>query len=144
MIETYLFPETIVDAILKSDKGIEYIANELSAQNTERSDDLEKKENGMLLKANTEKKFLPTFQKEVKKLGVLGWENFIEGSYITGKTKDRDGEEVTFVYRIDTIEDDATKNSKIYDGEKVIALTQIIQADGTWKKHTSISKVPDI
>lgn len=57
--------------------------------------------NGMALKADAEKKFLPAFQKELRKLGIPGAEKFGVGAYIRGTNKNKQGEDGNFVFRID-------------------------------------------
>lgn len=140
MIDTALFPDDIVDVILGS-AGADYIAETIGEGNKEMYAEYEK-QNNILIKAE-KGKFLPGFQKILTGLGIENPKDFVEGSYIAGETKDKNGEERKFVYRIDMIVDDPSKNGNIYDASKCIALTQVLLGDGSWRTHAPKNTSPD-
>lgn len=129
IIPTYLFPESVVNAIL-STQGRKVIAKVIEETNVPILKDFEEG-NELGLTPDKDGKLLPSFIERLRKdLNLPHAELFQEGNFIKGKSKDMDGKEHPFYLVIDEIKDDPETNKKTNGNGKFITMRNILTADG--------------
>lgn len=129
IIPTYLFPESVVNAIL-STQGRKVIAKAIEETNTPILKDFEEG-NELGLTPDKDGKLLPSFIERLRKdFGLPHAEFFQEGNFIKGKSKDMDGKEHPFYLVIDEINDDPKINKETNGNGKFITVRNILTADG--------------
>lgn len=129
VIPTYLFPASVVDAIL-STQGRKAIARAIEETNTPVLKDFEEG-NELGLTPDKDGKLLPSFIERLRKdLKLPHAEFFQQGNFIKGKSKDMDGKEHPFYLVIDEIKDDPKVNKETNGNGKFITVRNILTADG--------------
>lgn len=129
IIPTYLFPESVVDAILNT-QGRKVIAKAIEETNTPILKDFEEG-NELGLTPDKDGKLLPPFIERLRKdLNLPHAELFQEENFIKGKSKDMDGKEHPFYLVIDEIKDDPKVNKETNGNGKFITVRNILTADG--------------